>query len=181
MKKSIPWIISIVLAVVLMAVFFHYEDVIKERDIRLDAASAKLSALTAESDAKLREANAKAERAASAVQQLATEARSRIETVTQEASQRLAAANLPEATVAVSTRKAVLSSGNVAILKNTSDESIGIFIVATRPSVNRQRRFEVTLDPQSAKEIGEREGWAFVPGDTVTVEQPGHKSRIFTL
>jgi hypothetical protein len=181
MKKSIPWLLSAILAVGLAVSVYHYQGVIKEKDAQLEAATSKLSAQTAENDAKLREANQTAERATNAVQQIAAEASAKIDALEDTASKQLAAANLPEATVLLSMRKALVSSGNVATIKNTSAQTIGISVVATRPASNQRKGFEMVLDSQQTKEIGEREGWAFISGDVVTVEQSGHKPRSLTV
>ena len=181
MNKSIPWLLSALLAIALGVAVYYYQGLIKEKDAQLDSATSKLSAQAAENDAKLREANQNAERAAKAVQQVATEANAKIEALTDTASKQLAAANLPEATVLLSTRKALVSSGNVAIIKNASTQTIGISVVATRPASNQRQSFEMVLDSQQTKEIGEREGWAFISGDVVTAEQAGHKPRSLTV
>ncbi len=105
----------------------------------------------------------------------------RLATVTAEADARLRAASLPEATAIVDFRKALLSSGSVAVIRNTSDGSSPFSLQVERPSTSKQQRFETVIDGSGSKEVGEGQGWAFVPGDRITVGQPGHKPLTFTL
>ena len=88
--------------------------------------------------------------------------------------------SLREVQVQVSLRKGVVASGNVARISNTSKEIVAITAEVERPSSGARRAFSLTLDPQQTKEIGGLEGWAFVPGDTVLISQPGHKAILVT-
>lgn len=71
-----------------------------------------------------------------------------------------------------------MSSGNVASFNNTAGQTIAVTINVNRAS-GQSRSFDVTLDTGMTKEIGEREGWAFIRGDTITVRQAEHKSKTF--
>lgn len=93
-----------------------------------------------------------------------------------EAQQALQLANLPEAQVQVSFRKALLSDGSVARFKSSATSSIAISVEVKRPGTGVNKQFDLTLDPNNVKEIGDREGWAFVSGDSILITQPGHKA-----
>jgi hypothetical protein len=181
MNKSLPWVLVAALAIALGASVFYYQGVIKEKEAQLAVAEQKLAAADSESQARLKEADAKLEKANSAIQKVSADARERLQTIAAEANKQISAASLPEARVAVTFRKAVLSSGNVAAIKNTSTQTAVFKLTVARPSTGTQKRFDLTLDSQRTKEIGEVEGWAFVQGDTLKIEQPEHKPLVLTL
>lgn len=152
--KSLPWFISIVLAVLLAWSWYAAkQDVAKK--------NAELTELTQRYN------------------QLLVDANSKIALLTEEANKKIQLANRPEIPVNVSFRKALLSSGGVASFRNRSSRSIAVTATIERPSSGQSRIFDLTLDPAHTKEIGEREGWAFVSGDTVTLTEPEHKSSAF--
>jgi hypothetical protein len=90
-------------------------------------------------------------------------------------------ANQPEVSVTVTFRKALFGSGSVAAITNISTESIPVAVISSRPSMNQQQRFDLVIDPNRFKEIGDREGWAFIPGDVIKISQPDHKPRAVRL
>jgi hypothetical protein len=92
----------------------------------------------------------------------------------------LEAARLPESQVQVTLRKALVTSGNVAGIKNTSGQVIAITAEIERPASGLKKGFSITLDPGQTREIGGLEGWAFAPGDKIRVSQPGHKVLVVT-
>jgi hypothetical protein len=120
--------------------------------------------------------NNKVAEANSKTQQLETEASKKIAQLATEAKAQLQLANQPEIPMSIEFRKASLYSGNVAMLTNTSNQTIAVTVNVSRTS-SQNRSFDLTLDPKVKKEIGEREGWAFISGDTVLVKQEGHKSK----
>lgn len=191
MKKLLPWFVSVVLAIALVALHLHYKDVIATQDTEhnaalaikgaeLKAANDKNASLVTEAENELKEARQRVTAANEKLQQAATEARTRIQALAAEASDKLQVANQPEPTVLVSFRKAFLGSGGVATIKNTSSQAISVSLLAIRTATNQQKAFELVIDGGSLKEIGEREGWAFLGGDTLKVSQPSHKSISFT-
>jgi hypothetical protein len=91
------------------------------------------------------------------------EANQRQNEIVEEANKKLQSANQPEVPVTVGFRGAFFGSGSVAHITNQSNQSIAVKVI----------------DGGMSKEIGEQEGWAFVSGDTVTIEQAGHKSRSY--
>lgn len=152
--KSLPWLISVVLAVLLVWSWHTSQQKLMQKDAELTETKQQYN-------------------------QLLTDANSKITLLTEEANEKLHLANQPEIPVDVSFRKALLSSGDVASFRNRSSRSIAVTASIERPSSGQSRIFDLTLDPGHTKEIGEREGWAFVSGDTVTLTQPEHKSLSF--
>ena len=195
MNKILPWVVAAALAVALLVVSVHYNAVVAAKDAELQAVNAvvaakgaelqaandKISSLVAQADAQLKAANERVSAANEKLQQVATEARTRIQAVAAEANERLQAANQPEPTVLVSFRKAFLGSGSVATIRNTSSQPISVSLVAERAATSQRRPFELIIDGGLVKEIGEREGWAFLAGDTLKVSQPGHKPVSFNF
>ena len=147
---------------------------------RLAAAKADAAASAAERVAAVKvEAQEAASQASAKAQEAAEQARLRMDSMASEARARLQAASLPETTVAIIFRKAIVSNGNVAMVKNISGSSSIFSLLVGRPSTNQNRQFSPVIDAGKVMEIGEREGWAFLAGDVVRVSQPGHKPKEF--
>ena len=89
----------------------------------------------------------------------------------------VAAASLPEATIDVAFRTAMMGSGSVAVISNTSDEAIPVTVLITRESTGQTKNYDFVMNAKSGREIGHMEGWAFVSGDVVAVSQPKHKTK----
>ena len=158
----------------------------EQRFTKADAAAAEKVA-TAEAAAKKTEAEAAAkvqaanEQANAKVQETTAQAQASIDALATEARNRLQVANLPEATAEVAFRKAVLSNGGVAMVRNNSATSAPFTILVARPSTRQSRQYAPVIDGGKTIEIGEREGWAFIAGDVIRVVQPGHKGREFSF
>ena len=149
------------------------------------AATAKLAAAEAvakkteiEAATKIQEAN---DQATAKVKETAAKAQASIDALATDARNRLQAANLPETTAEVAFRKAVLSNGGVAMIRNVSASSVPFTILVGRPSTRQSRQYSPVVDGGKTIEIGEREGWAFLSGDVIRVVQPGHKPRDFSF
>jgi hypothetical protein len=163
MKNLAPWVTSAVLTLGLVSMFLYFQDVIKGKDSEIQALTQKYNLLAADANAKIATANTQLQRLAA------------------EANEKLVAANQPEVSVLVSFRKAFFASGDIAVIKNISSQPIPVSLTVNRSSTGQQKQFELVFDGGQFKEIGEREGWAFLPGDTIQVSQPGHKSLTVTL
>jgi hypothetical protein len=181
MNKLLPWLVSAVLAITAISLHIHFTKIVAAKDIEIQAANEKNALLVAESNNKLKAASEKVNAANEKLKQVATEANQKMQAISQEANEKLQAANQPEPTVMVSFRKAVMNSGGVATLRNTAPRTIALTIVATRPATSQQRQFDLIVDSGQVKEIGEREGWAFLSGDTLKISQPSHKSVSYTV
>lgn len=156
--KYLPWFLSAVLATLLSLLWYDSKQSLAKKDVDLAVLKQQYDQLATDANRKIAEAN-------SSLRQLADEANKKIQI-----------ANQPEIPVRVTFRKALFSSGNVASFANISGQIIAITGNIERPSSGQSHSFELTIDRGQTKEIGEREGWAFVPGDTITLSQPDHKS-----
>ena len=196
MQKLIPWSVSSILLIALVVAVMHFRNVVELKDAELQslrlaqaASAVELSQKLAAADAKAQEMAASAaakiqevsEQAAAVVQQVTAQATASAEAQAAEAAQRLKAASLPEATAEVTFRKAFLSNGSFAIIRNTSSTSVPFAIVVSRAATNQARRMNRVIDGGKVAEIGEREGWAFLPGDVVRISHPDHKAREFNF
>lgn len=159
-SKYLPWALSAVLAVLWGLSWNDSKTTIEKKDAAIATLQQQYQQLANDSNNKVAEANSK-------IQQLAEDANEKIQIASQ-----------PEVPVRISFRKALISSGNVASFNNTSGQTIAVTINVNRAS-GQSHSFDVILDPGMTKEIGEREGWAFIPGDTITVTQAEHKSKTF--
>lgn len=138
------------------------------------ALEAKIFELQAGQERLVNDANAK-------LKSLNDDANNKIKQMASEANEKIQAANQPEVELLVSFRKAMISSGMVAVLKNPTGSTEVFIVELERPSTGSSRRFDLTIDSNQIKEIGEREGWAFVQGDKIHVTQPDHKSLTFQM
>jgi dsDNA-specific endonuclease/ATPase MutS2 len=192
MKPAIPWALCAVLAIGTIGMNFYYRGALETKSAELSAAQEKYAKLESSSSAALKDASDKltstqsklvevATDASKKVQELAAQAEARTQALAAEANAKLQEANLPEVTVLVGFRKALMSSGSVARLKNVSPASISLTVTASRPSTAQSKMFRFVIDSSGIKEFGEQEGWAFIKGDQLKVEQPGHKGKIWTL
>jgi hypothetical protein len=159
-SKYLPWALSAILAVLWGLSWHDSKTAIEQKDSEIASLKQQYQQLVSDANNKLAEAQSK-------TQKLVEEANSQIQL-----------ANQAEVPVRVGFRKALMSSGNVAGFNNISGQTIAITININRSS-GQSRSFDVTLDAGMTKEIGEREGWAFISGDSITVTQPEHKSKTF--
>lgn len=190
MKQAVPWVIAGALAASTIGVYVQSQNALKAKDIELQAAETKYQSLVNESSAKLRETQARVETAQTEAKRTATEATTQLQAIanetntklqalTNEANMKLQAASLPEVPVAVAFHTRLFSDGAVAAVKNMSRQAIAVTITAARPTSNEQRSFRQVIDSQQAKEIGQREGWAFVNGDVLQVSLANYKPKQF--
>lgn len=161
--KINPCVVAVaVLAVLLFLLYWQGGAELEKSNYLVSELKTKLN----EANSRLDDANAKLDKARAIIE---------------EADKRIAIANQREVEVKVSFRKGFIDSGYVAVFRNIYDRSVVITADIERPSSRKKRSIEMTFDPSQSKEIGESEGWAFVPGDTVTINQDNHRSLIFTM
>lgn len=158
MARMVPWILSAMLAVAMAAIWVVMSGQLHDREAELQDLRQKYNQIVSEANQRI------------------AELKKREGDLVNEANRKIKAESLKEAEVQVTFRKALVSSGNVAGFKNLSGSSISIVVHIERPASDKQKAYEITLDPNQNREVGEMEGWAFVSGDEVTVSQPNHKS-----
>ena len=176
MTKILPWILAAILAAASVALHFYYKGIVEAKDAEIRSVTDKYNELVVDANTKLKAAGDQIKGANTRAEQIASEANSKIQAFATEANDKLQAANLPEVTVSLSFRKAILGNGSVAMIKNTSPQAASISLAFLRTSTNQQKTIDTVIDSSKTKEIGEREGWAFLQGDTIQVSQPGHKT-----
>lgn len=157
--KYLPWGVSAVLLALLLVVFIWKNNEISMLARENAALDLRVTQLTDANKKLLDDANKKI----------------------QDANKIIAAASLPEVAVTVGFRPALLGSGLVARVNNISGKSIPLTLEAKRPTSGQSKIFNVVVDNGSFVEIGHREGWSFVNGDTITVSQPEHKAKVFEV
>ena len=154
--KYAPWGLSIVLVALLLFVFLS-------KNGEINNLNQQNAALTEKYNKLVEDANKKQQK------------------LVGEANQLIAAASLPEATVTISFRAAMMGGGSVATIVNTSNDDIPIAVAITRPSNGQSKNYDFVLNGRAVKEIGHAEGWAFVSGDVIAVNQPNHKVKAISL
>lgn len=160
--KIIPWSLSALSMFAVLAIWMTYQQQLEQKDAELASLREQHNKLIAEANTKVEQANVI------------------LKKVTDDANQKLQLANQREVAAKVSFRKAMLSNGNVVGITNTSAETISLIAEIERRASGQKRSYDLVIDPGKSKEIGEREGWAFTPGDTIKLSQANHKSLIFT-
>lgn len=60
-------------------------------------------------------------------------------------------------------------TGFVAHFQNRASSTLKLTVSPRRPSSGEYARIELTLPPQSAGDVAEKQGWAFRSGDTLSV------------
>lgn len=157
-----PWVLTAAIAAAFGVTWQKLNAQIEQKDGELTELQAKYDQLVSEANQKLQEAN------------------QRNANLAAEANEQIRLAQQPEVDVLVSFRKALLSNGNVAGVKNTSGNAVAVTVEISRPSSGAKRVYELTIDPGQTTEIGEREGWAFISGDKIQISQAEHRALIFT-
>lgn len=78
-----------------------------------------------------------------------------------------AAAVKPALPVVVGFRSSILGKGLVAVIENTSDRYLTVWLAVRNPALSTARRFKLELEPKSSTDFGHMEGWQFASGDEV--------------
>jgi len=161
--KNIGNGVSIILGLILVGAIFFFQSKLEQKDAENNQLKEQYNQLVKDTNNKLQEAN-----------KLHNQ-------LVEEANKKLLEANQPEVPVIVAFRDAFFSSGSVARISNQSGRSIAVTVTISRPLSGSAKNYEMVINSGASKEIGEQEGWAFVSGDTVTIEEAGHKSRSYTM
>lgn len=81
----------------------------------------------------------------------------------------------PTLPVAVTFRKATLGEGHVAQIRNESERALAVRL-RHKKAEGEPKEMILVLKGGDADELGWMEGWKFAPGDTLLVQESGHKS-----
>lgn len=85
----------------------------------------------------------------------------------QETDVRAALSAKPALPVVVGFRSSILGKGLVAVIENTSDRYLTVWLAVRNPTLSTAKRFKLELDPKSSTDFGHLEGWQFASGDEV--------------
>ncbi|MBC3809874.1 hypothetical protein [Undibacterium aquatile] len=174
--KYTPWIITAIAVTSLVGLVVFYQGKITEKEAEISKLNAQMLDLASTADRKIQDI----QRQYKTLEVLTNERQQKFNSLAAEADAKIHEANLREAEVKVSFRRALLFSGFVAVIANTSGQAQSFNIEINRPSSGKSKVLEVVINPNSTKEIGEHEGWAFVSGDRITIKQAEHKALTFT-
>ncbi len=81
--------------------------------------------------------------------------------------------NLP---IGVGFRKAILGHGEVAVLRNLSSTGFTVKARIVDAAAHQEHNFTINVDPGRPSQFGYVQGYAFEPGDTVTLSRDGYKT-----
>lgn len=84
--------------------------------------------------------------------------------------------SLPPMPIEIKYRSALLGSGLVVAVNNTSDRHLSILATFKNPSLNQEKSFRIDVPPHEKTEVGHREGWAFTSGDSIMLTHNDYKS-----
>jgi hypothetical protein len=82
---------------------------------------------------------------------------------------------LPTMPVEVKFRHAVLGSGFVLIVQNTSDKPLPLMASLTHPAINDSKRFDLFVGPRGHTDVSRFDGWITQSGDRITLENSNFK------
>lgn len=81
--------------------------------------------------------------------------------------------NLP---IGVGFRKAILGHGEVAVLRNLSSTGLAVKARIVDAATHQEHNFTIEVGPGRPVEFGYEQGYAFEPGDAVTLSRDGYKT-----
>jgi hypothetical protein len=81
--------------------------------------------------------------------------------------------NLP---IGVGFRKAILGHGEIAVLRNLSATGLAVTARIVDAATHQEHNFTINVDPGRPTEFGYVQGYAFEPGDAVTLLHDGYKT-----
>ena len=137
-------------------------------------AAEQAAAAKAAADAQLAAAKAAADAAVAAAKQAADQAAA----AAAEKARELAMPDLP---VKVSTRKAMMGAGLVAIIRNFGSKELPLAVTASSSATGQSKKFQIVVPPGGAAEIGHKEGWPFSSGDELLIAENGFRPQKVTI
>ncbi len=99
----------------------------------------------------------------------------------EKAEAKLGAETRPDLPVTLTFRKSVLSTGLVAMFRNTSGNALEFSLDLESPATGRHVRRSMVLDPNGMLEMGVHQGWAFAPGQRITLDNPDYRPLLRTV
>ena len=78
--------------------------------------------------------------------------------------------------IGVGFRKAILGRGEVAVLRNLSSTGLAVKARIVDAATRQEHNFTIDVGPGRPVEFGYVQGYAFEPGDAVTLSRDGYKT-----
>jgi hypothetical protein len=75
----------------------------------------------------------------------------------------------------------MLSAGLVGVFRNTSSQELEFTLDLESPATGRHVRRAIVLNPNGFLEIGAQQGWAFAPGQRITLNNPTYRPFVRTV
>jgi|SRR5277367_2098203 len=85
-------------------------------------------------------------------------------------------AALKDLPITVGFRKAILGHGEVAVLHNLSGSGLALKARIVDAATHQERDVTIDVDTGRPTEFGHAQGYAFEPGDALTLSHDGYKS-----
>jgi hypothetical protein len=85
-------------------------------------------------------------------------------------------AGLKTLPIGVGFRKAILGHGEVAVLRNLSATGLAVKARIVDAATHQEHNFTIDIEPGRPTEFGYVQGYAFEPGDAVTLSHDGYKT-----
>jgi septal ring factor EnvC (AmiA/AmiB activator) len=95
--------------------------------------------------------------------------------------EKLASEKRPDLPVNLSFRKGLMSQGLVGVFRNTSAKEVEFTLDLESPATGRRFHRAVVLNPNGLFEVGAREGWAFAPGQRISLNNPAFRPVVRTV
>jgi hypothetical protein len=74
-----------------------------------------------------------------------------------------------------------MSAGLVGVFRNTSGKELEFTLDLDSAATGRHVHRAVVLNPNGLFEIGAKEGWAFAPGQRITLNNPAYRPVVRTV
>jgi hypothetical protein len=81
----------------------------------------------------------------------------------------------PDLPVRVAFRRALLGSGQVALLQNLSNREIQVTLEVSAPATGQHFSRPLVIEPNRTREFGHIEGWEFAAGQEVTLNNAQYR------
>jgi hypothetical protein len=85
-------------------------------------------------------------------------------------------ATLKTLPIGVGFRKAILGHGEIAVLRNLSATGLAVKARIVDAATHQEHNFTIDVGPGRPTEFGYVQGYAFEPGDAVTLSHDGYKT-----
>jgi hypothetical protein len=90
-------------------------------------------------------------------------------------------ASMPEIPVSVTVREALLGPGKVLRVQNLGGEDLAVRARIIDAASHHERDFTLRIDRGRSAEFGHLQGYAFEPGDRITLAHDGFKAKTWIV